>query len=62
MAFGLGVLSLTPAQFWEMTPRELDAALTPGGQDVTAQSLSHSELQQLMQRFPDHGDDNERCE
>ena len=27
MAFGLGVLKLTPAEFWAMTPRELGHAV-----------------------------------
>jgi uncharacterized phage protein (TIGR02216 family) len=52
MAAGFGVLRLSPAAFWSMTPRELDAALgavlRPAGSP-----LSRSDLAGLMQRFPD---------
>jgi uncharacterized phage protein (TIGR02216 family) len=52
MAAGLGVLRLSPAAFWSMTPRELDAALGtvlgPAGGPP-----SRGELARLMQRFPD---------
>jgi uncharacterized phage protein (TIGR02216 family) len=52
MAAGLGLLRLSPAVFWSMTPRELEAALsfhlappeTP---------LPRSALAALMSRFPD---------
>ena len=54
MATGLGLLRLRPADFWSMTPGELDAALrgllrpSPGGAP-----LSRATLAQLMQRYPD---------
>ena len=54
MAAGLGVLRLRPADFWSMTPRELEAALRgflgPAHQEA---SLPRSTLAHLMQRFPD---------
>jgi uncharacterized phage protein (TIGR02216 family) len=55
MSLGLGVLRLSPAQFWAMTPRELDAAIR-GMMGPPAASLtpSRSGLDRLMQRFPDH--------
>jgi uncharacterized phage protein (TIGR02216 family) len=50
MRFGLGVLRLSPAQFWAMTPRELHAASHPesGGAMFTRRDLLG-----LMQAFPD---------
>jgi len=53
MQWGLGPLGLAPATFWSMTLRELEAALAwrlaglPGG------GLDRSELDDLMNRFPD---------
>ena len=50
MAVGMGVLRLSPAEFWSMTPRELRAALGPGpGADAPARA----ELDALIARFPD---------
>jgi uncharacterized phage protein (TIGR02216 family) len=55
MAAGLGLLRLRPADFWSMTPKELDAALRgllgplPGGE-----ALPRSALTDLMKRYPDH--------
>ena len=59
MAFGLGVLRLAPAQFWAMTPRELDAALSglfgrPGSATAVP---SRATLAALMRRFPDAAPD-----
>jgi len=54
MAAGLGLLRLRPADFWSMTPRELEAALRgllgPTHLDVP---LPRSALVQLMSRYPD---------
>lgn len=52
MGFGLGVLKLSPREFWGMTPRELALAYealsgrrsVPPGRDA---------LEELMRRFPD---------
>jgi uncharacterized phage protein (TIGR02216 family) len=57
MAIGLGVLGLTPLVFWQMTPKELNAALSGKfGTDVAPQALSRNELTDLMKRFPDSED------
>ena len=54
MAAGLGLLRLHPADFWSMTPRELDAALRgllgPMHRDS---ALPRSVLAGLMARYPD---------
>jgi uncharacterized phage protein (TIGR02216 family) len=57
IGFGLGVLKLSPDQFWRMTPRELalaaqglNLALNPRGPAPT-----RAELAQLMKRYPDGG-------
>lgn len=52
IGLGIGVLKLSPHEFWTMTPRELACALraigmggdAPPGRDI---------LDQLMKRFPD---------
>ncbi|MGC4025157.1 MAG: phage tail assembly chaperone [Mesorhizobium sp.] len=52
MAFGLGLLRLSPADFWSMTPRELERAWSafyparPG-------APTRGELDALMNLFPD---------
>ncbi|MEX0955438.1 MAG: rcc01693 family protein [Rhizobiaceae bacterium] len=51
MAFGLGRLRLSPAEFWSMTPRELAAAMSAYGAPVFAPG--RDELTRLMDRFPD---------
>ncbi len=54
MAAGLGLLRLPPAQFWAMTPKELEAALRgllgPATPDAP---LPRAALAQMMTRFPD---------
>ena len=52
MHFGLGVLRLPPRDFWAMTPRELAAAWGAIMGDRTG-SLGRSELDRLMEIFPD---------
>jgi len=51
MAFGLGVLRLTPDAFWGMTLREFSAAV--GAMFPGAQSLRRQNLAELMKRYPD---------
>jgi uncharacterized phage protein (TIGR02216 family) len=51
MAVGLGVLRLSPAAFWSMTPREFAAAA--GWMAPAAARPTRADLGQLMQRFPD---------
>ncbi|WMT91166.1 rcc01693 family protein [Pelagibacterium sp. H642] len=53
MAVGLGVLKLSPRQFWAMTPRELAAAhagLTGRGAGAP---LDRGALERLMALHPD---------
>jgi uncharacterized phage protein (TIGR02216 family) len=54
MAAGLGLLRLRPADFWSMTPRELDAALRgllgPAQLDTPTPRAT---LADLMKRYPD---------
>ena len=54
MAAGLGLLRLSPAVFWSMTPRELEAALRgllgPATPDAP---LARTTLAHLMSRYPD---------
>ena len=54
MATGLGVLGLAPQVFWNLTPKEFDAALRGRfGYAGSSPSLSRPEFDQLMQLFPD---------
>ena len=55
MAVGLGLLQLTPAAFWAMTPREFAAALDWLAPEPRA-ALGRSQLGELMRRFPDRRD------
>ncbi len=48
MELGLGVLRLSPKDFWNATPREIAAAL--GG---AAPPLPRAGLEDLMKRYPD---------
>ncbi len=51
IGFGLGVLRLSPEQFWRMTPRELSCAIaTVTGRTVPLDRAGFSEL---MEKFPD---------
>lgn len=53
MAIGLGILGHSPDCFWQMTPKELAAAIG-GLNGVSGQkSLRRDELSTLMNRFPD---------
>jgi uncharacterized phage protein (TIGR02216 family) len=51
-AIGLGVLRLSPEQFWRMTPREFAAALRGLYGDHSA-PLDRATLDALAARFPD---------
>ena len=53
MAAGLGLLRLTPRDFWSMTPRELDAALRGLLGPNAHEPLPRSALADLMRLFPD---------
>jgi uncharacterized phage protein (TIGR02216 family) len=57
MAFGLGVLRLSSREFWALTPREFEAAVSGlSGQvvGVTAPAPSMADFSALMAAFPDH--------
>jgi uncharacterized phage protein (TIGR02216 family) len=51
IGFGLGVLRLSPDDFWRMTPRELAYAI----ESVTGRAapLDRCALSELMKRYPD---------
>lgn len=51
IGFGLGVLRLSPAAFWAMTPRELALAITAVTGDTAP--LQRTDLADLMTRYPD---------
>ncbi len=51
IGFGLGVLRLSPQDFWAMTPREL--ALAIRAVTGAAAPLQRADLSDLMKRFPD---------
>jgi uncharacterized phage protein (TIGR02216 family) len=54
MALGLGVLRLSPTEFWAMTPRELAAALRGAlGRLIPGPAIDRAGLARLMSRFPD---------
>ena len=58
MATGLGVLGFTPTDFWALTLREFEAAFRGRfGPDAGSAPLTHADLDMLMQRFPDSGDE-----
>jgi uncharacterized phage protein (TIGR02216 family) len=52
MELGLGRLGRSPREFWEMTPRELEAAIA-GAIGIGPQPLSRGDLDRLISRFPD---------
>lgn len=60
MAIGLGLLRLSSADFWAMTPREFAAALRGlKGEFTPLAPLDSGALQALMMLFPDaSGDDD----
>jgi uncharacterized phage protein (TIGR02216 family) len=54
IASGMGVLRLSPCDFWSMTPRELGLALRgAAGLPATGAKFSRSDLSALIGRFPD---------
>lgn len=52
MQIGLGLLRLSPHDFWSMTTREFAAAAAARLPSV-AHSMTRMELEKLMQEFPD---------
>jgi uncharacterized phage protein (TIGR02216 family) len=58
MAIGLGVIGFAPEVFWRLTPKEFEAALRGRfGPEAGVAPLTHADLDMLMQRFPDLGDE-----
>ena len=54
LAFGFGVLRLAPRDFWQMTPRELSAAIDGvTGRRARALPMSRRDLLHLCAQFPD---------
>ncbi len=54
---GIHQLGLKPAEFWQLTPAELEVMMGPGFEEMC---LSRSGFERLMQTFPDgvEGSDN----
>ena len=52
MAFGLGVLRLSPDAFWRMSPREL-ALASEGALGRFEPPATRAALDRLMRAFPD---------
>jgi uncharacterized phage protein (TIGR02216 family) len=52
MVFGLGILRLSPRDFWAMTPREIEAAVE-GVHGRRAAVPARADLAALMAMFPD---------
>jgi len=55
MGVGLGLLRLSPKNFWAMTPREFAAACGLGVSGGSA-APGRDELARLMAEFPDRGE------
>jgi len=52
MAAAFGLLRLSPDDFWSMTPREMERAMSVLGGDVRS-APARRDLAELMQQFPD---------
>lgn len=57
MAMGFGLLRLSPRDFWQMTPRELERAMSVLARDDTV-APGKTVLAELMKRFPDKMEDS----
>ncbi len=54
MRTGLGLLHLSPAALWSMTPREFSAAVEGAlGTQWSTPTLARSAMDDLMSRYPD---------
>ena len=54
MRIGLGLMRLSPEDFWGMTPRELTRALEGAGlAPFGSSALRRRDLDALIERFPD---------
>jgi uncharacterized phage protein (TIGR02216 family) len=52
MQMGLGILKLSPTEFWRSTPREISAAFGSPPKPTQSKVLRQS-LDTMMKRFPD---------
>jgi uncharacterized phage protein (TIGR02216 family) len=52
MAMGFGLLRLSPKDFWSMTPREMERAMSVLGAS-RAGAPGRGDLAEMMRRFPD---------
>lgn len=60
MAIGIGVLGFSPLVFWQLTPREFEAALNGRlGLHGEGPALTRRDLDALMQQYPDKGRAND---
>ena len=57
IGFGLGVLRLSPEQFWRMTPRELAHAIRAVRGNVMT-PMPREDFDALMRAFPDKETDH----
>jgi uncharacterized phage protein (TIGR02216 family) len=55
MSTGLGLLRLSPAAFWSMTPREFERAASTVLPKRTG-GPRRDDLAELMRKFPDDGE------
>ncbi len=53
MQTGMGMLAIAPNVFWSMTPKELTAAINAIAGESATQTISRSDLDGLLARFPD---------
>jgi len=53
MEMGLGYLRLPPAQFWAMTPKELETAMSCLSGDEATRPLTRVHMDDLLLQFPD---------
>lgn len=59
MATAFGLLRLSPKDFWSMTPREMERAMSALGGDRRL-APARSDLADLIKRFPDTGGKDSR--
>lgn len=52
MAAAFGLLRLSPRDFWSMTPREMERAMSVLGR-ARADAPGRADLAEMMRRFPD---------
>ncbi len=53
MGLGLGQLRLPTAQFWAMTPKEIEAAVSGFAEGNENQPMARADMDELLKNFPD---------